>query len=398
MKRSNGEGSVREKRKGLWEGRYTEGFDENGKQIIRSVYGKSKKEVLSKLNEIHADLDKGTYIQPDEITFGEWLDIWLKEYVISVKPATKAQYAYQIRTNIKPALGDIRIQRLTAAMIQQFYNTMQKPHDVTWNSGENRHSEGLSPKSIKNLHGVIHDALKQAVLCQYLRYNPSESCKLPRIKKKEMKVLQDDTLKAFIAEIHNQRFEDLFLIGIFTGMRESELIGLTWDCVDEKRKLIIVSKQLKRERQASGGNVYKFDTLKNDKSRVISPAQIVFDRLKTIKKVQAEARLKSGSSDWNTDNLVFTNPDGSHVASVTLYNHFKVHARAIGQPDLRFHDLRHTYATLAIQNGDDIKTVSENLGHATVAFTLDVYGHVTDRMKRESADRMQAYFDSLMES
>lgn len=395
MKRSNGEGSIREKRKGLYEGRYTEGWDENGKQILRSVYGKTKKEVIAKLNDIHTSLDKGTYVRPDDITFGEWLDIWLRDYVIDVKPATKAQYAYQIRTNIKPALGSFQLQKLTATMIQQFYNAVQHPHDVMWNNGQKRHSMGLSPKSVKNMHSVIHDALKQAVLCQYLRSNPSESCRLPRVKKKEMLILQDDTLKAFLKQISGQPYEDLLLIDLFTGMRESEIVGLTWDCVDEKRRLILISKQLKRERQAGGGNVYTFDTLKNDKSRVISPAQLVFDRLRSIKKKQAEDKLKSGSANWNPDNLVFTNPDGTHISTATLYKYFKKYAAAIGQPDLRFHDLRHTYATLSLQNGDDIKTVSGNLGHATVAFTLDIYGHVTDQMKRDSADRMQAFYESV---
>lgn len=178
-------------------------------------------------------------------------------------------------------------------------------------------------------------------------------------------------------------------------MRESEIIGLTWDCVDFDNGIITINKQLKRERQPKGGNEYRFDTLKNGKTRVISPAPAVFECLRRERAEQAKNRLKYGSAYNNEHNLVFTNEIGGHLSPVTVYGCFKRHVVAIGCPEVRFHDLRHSFATISIQNGDDIKTVSENLGHATVAFTLDVYGHVTEKMKRDSADRMQKFIDSI---
>ena len=122
---------------------------------------------------------------------------------------------------------------------------------------------------------------------------------------------------------------------------------------------------------------------------------MLFEVLKKVRAKQAENRLKYGTAYSNEDNLVFTNEIGGHLSPVTVLGCFKRRVAAIGVPETRFHDLRHTYATISIQNNDDIKTVSENLGHATVAFTLDVYGHVTDQMRKNSADRMQAYIDSI---
>ena len=180
---------------------------------------------------------------------------------------------------------------------------------------------------------------------------------------------------------------------LFTGMRQAEIIGLTWDCVDFLKGIIRIEKQLRKNH--SGGSKYEFSTLKNGKTRTVTPAPIVFDVLRKVRAEQNQWKLKAGEAYNNEMNLVFTNELGHHLCSVTVYNHLKKILEGIGIGHVRFHDLRHSFAAISLQNGDDIKTVSENLGHATVAFTLDVYGHVTDKMRRDSADRMQAYIESL---
>ena len=324
------------------------------------------------------DIRSGLCLPPDQITTGQWLDIWHDEYLGGVKESTATNYEYHIRVNIKPYIGSVKLQKLTAPVIQRLYKQRLKD---------------LSPKTIKNVHGVIHKALEKAVQCHYIKYNPADACELPRIQKKEMLVLQGDSLKSFLAEIKGKQYESLFFVDVFTGMREGEILGLTWDCVDFTKGVIHVDKQLKRKKGKN--NRYFFDTLKNGKKRVVVPAPVVFDVLRRVKKEQAENRLRFGTLYDNVDNLVFTNELGSHIGVEALWQAFKRRAKAIGLPDLRFHDLRHTYATISIQNGDDIKTVSESLGHATVAFTLDVYGHVTDKMRKDSADRMQDFIDSI---
>ncbi len=380
MKRANGEGTIRQRKNGLWEGLYTAGRDADGKMIRKSVYGKTQKEVVKKLTAVTNDLNTGVYISPDQITVGQWLDIWHADYLGSVKKSTAAQYLYHIRQNIKPYIGNVRLQKLTAPMIQNLY--------------KNR-LETLSPKSIKNLHGCFHKALNQAVLCQYIKSNPSLACQLPRVEKKEMAVLTGEDLKRFLDEIKGKPYEHVFFCTVFTGLRESEIIGLSWDCIDFKKGIIKVYRQLKRERQSSNSNEYVFDSLKNGKTRSISPAPVVFDVLKAVRREQAKNGLKYGSAYSNPDNLVFTDEIGNHLCSPTIWKHFKTHVKEIGRPELRFHDLRHSFATISLENGDDIKTVSENLGHATVAFTLDVYGHVTEKMKKDSADRMQQFIIGL---
>ena len=279
-KRANGEGMIRQRKNKTWEARYTVGKDEKGKLFRRSIYGKTQEEVRKKLNAIVNDIDNGVYIAPDDMTVGEWFDIWLKEYNGNVKESTKSQYEYQGRCHIKPVIGTKKLQKITAPILQKFIN---EKYD---------NGNGISPKSCRNLHGVLHKLFNQAVLCGYIKHNPVSAVQLPRVEKKEMKILSGKNLKAFLAECKGKVYENLFFVDVFTGLRESEIIGLTWDCVDFDKGIITIEKQLKRERQIKGGNEYRFDSLKNGKTRVISPAPAVFDCLKRERANQAKNRLK----------------------------------------------------------------------------------------------------------
>ena len=393
MKRSNGEGSYRKVRNNLWEGRVCVGRGLDGKMERRSVYGKTKREVTEKIAEIITEVSNGTYISPDEMTLEQWLNIWKESYLNDIKTSTFAQYEYQIRVHIVPGIGSSRIQKIKAPMVQEFYNRLLKPYEAKNRKGKTVIRRGLSPKSVKNLHGVLHKAFQQAILCQIVKSNPCDACKLPRVEKEEMKILQGKDVSAFIQAIKGDPYENLYYVDLFTGMRQAEIIGLTWDCVDFDKGVIRIEKQLRKNH--SGGSKYEFSSLKNGKTRVITPAPMVFDVLRRVKTQQNRWKLQAGESFDNEMNLVFTNELGQHLCSVTVYNHLKKILESIGLGDVRFHDLRHCYAAISLQNGDDIKTVSENLGHATVAFTLDIYGHVTDKMRKDSADRMQAYIESL---
>jgi len=163
--------------------------------------------------------------------------------------------------------------------------------------------------------------------------------------------------------------------------------------VDFERGIIHVNKQLQKEKKKGGQ--YYLATIKNDKARRITPAPFVLSLLKKQRAKQSEFQLMAGEA-WNNDlNLVFTNEVGGHFAHFTVYNNFKRIAEGLGIPESRFHDLRHSYAVAALQSGDDVKTVQETLGHHTAAFTLDVYGHVSERMKQESAARMEAFINGV---
>lgn len=390
----NGAGSIRKitstksgKEYTYWQARYTAGYDPGtGKQIQRSITGKTQKEVSQKLKQLTVEIDNGTYQAPCKLTLSEWLDIWAETYLGSVKPRTVGIYQSDINLHIKPALGAVRIEALTTPMIQAFYNKMGKPSE--------RHLNGLSAKTIKNVHGVLHKALQQAVLIGNLRFNPADACVLPRIEKANITPLDDNQITAFLAAIRGNRFETLFIVTLFTGMREGEVLGLTWNCIDFNTGIITIDKQLQLH-QEKGCNAYQLVSTKNGKSRTIAAAPSVIMQLKRHHLIQMQQQLKAGSAWQNTDHLIFTDELGQHLTKPTIYREYKRLVASIGRPDARFHDLRHSYAVAAIRSGDDIKTVQSNLGHATAAFTLDVYGHVTTQMKRDSAARMEAYIKNV---
>lgn len=391
-KNANGEGCVRKRSDGRWEAVITIG-EKDGKQIRKSLYGKTKAGVLKKKTELEHQLISGSYIEKSEMSVSDWMKIWQRDYLKGVKLSTVAQYDYQNRVNIAPIIGEIQLQKLTPMMIQRMYNQLQEPHQITQINGIAKDVEGLAPKSIKNLHGVLHKALSQAVMCQVIKSNPSDACILPRIQKKEMHFMDRNLVTKFLGECKGKLYEDIMYVTLFSGMREAEAVGLTWPCVDFEKSRIHVVKQLKRERQLDGSNKYVFDSLKNGKTRIVNVAPSVLEVLKKTKEKQEEYAKQPMYS--NPDQLVFTDEIGQRISPVSVYGCYKKRVKAIGAPEIRFHDLRHSYATISIQNGDDVKTVSENLGHATAAFTLDVYGHVTEEMKRKSADGMESFINSL---
>lgn len=399
-KKSNGEGHIRKRSDGRWEGIITTGINTEGRQIFKSVYGKTKQEVVRKMAAIQHTLSTGDYIRPESITVSEWLDVWQRDYMGDKKPATQEAYNYQIRVNIVPWIGRYKLQKLTAQNVQRMYTILSDNHKTKYKSKEGKdveiEADGLSPKSIRNLQGVLHAAFERAIKLSLINHNPCDAVVLPRVEKAEIHPLQGKEIEAFINEISGKPYAEILYTAMFCGMREAELIGLTWDCVDFDNRIIHVSKQLRRERKSNGEKEeYKFAPLKNDRTWDVKPAQSVFDVLRSVKNAQNINRLKFGSAYQNKLNLVFTYENGGHMDAPSLLKALKARAAAIGRPDLRFHDLRHTYATISLQNGADIKTISQSLGHATVAFTMDTYGHVTTEMMEQAADKMQSFINSL---
>lgn len=288
-----------------------------------------------------------------------------------------ASYTQHINKNIKPYLGAVRLRDLTTLQIQRLYNSL-------YNGDKNR--KPLSAKTIKNLHGVLHKALNQALELKMINDNPSSICKLPKAIKKEIKPLDADNISVFIKAIKENRFEILYLVTMFTGMRQGEILGLKWECVDFKNGVIKIDKQLQKEKKPGGK--YFFSSLKNNKSREITPAPYVMELLKKQRTNQIENRLKAGSI-WEDTGLVFTDEIGKNLPSITVYKEFKRIAQKIAMPHLRFHDLRHTYAVLSLKNGDNLKVIQKNLGHHDASFTINIYGHVSDDMKRKSSKHME---------
>ncbi|MBR1584432.1 MAG: site-specific integrase [Clostridia bacterium] len=379
---ANGSGTIRQRKDGTWEARFTVCVDPGtGKQVRRSVYGKTQKEVRQKMTAAQGEIDKGVYTEPSKLTVGKWLDIWLDEYTNGIKENTKATYCVQVKTHIKPQIGAVRLSELKTIHVQAMVNKLARDP-----------KKPLSPKSVKNVNGVLHKAMAQAVILKYIPLNPCIGVQLPKVVKKDIKALEEDQIDAFLSAIKGSPYETILKVDLFTGMRQGEIMGLTWDRIDFKAGTILVDRQMIHEKQKGGK--YKFATTKTGQVRKLRPMPAVMRILQQHKAVQARQRLAAGPAwvvEEGLEGLVFTDENGRHFANSTLTHNVKHFGEMAGVKNLRFHDLRHTYAVSSIRAGDDIKTISSNLGHATVSITLDVYAHYTEDMKKDSADRMEQY-------
>lgn len=338
------------------------------------MYGSTAEEVSKKLRAATAAIDEGLYIEPEKMALKQWVKIWLQDYCLDTKEGTRITYEAAINNHIIPNLGAVALCELQPHTIQRFINNLSTGKSC------------LSPKTIKNIHGVLHRALEKAAQLRYIRSNPADNCNLPRIEKKEISFLSGEELPIFLDAIRGNRFEFMFIVAVFTGMRQGEILGLCWDAVDFKRGTIKVKRQL----QLLHGE-YKLVTTKNSKPRTITPPEYVMNILKAQRSKQIEYRLKAGKLWNNPEEYVFTDEAGNHIARNTLYKDYKRILEMAGLPKtLRFHDLRHSYAVFALENGDNIKEIQTTLGHYSSAFTLDTYAHVSEEAAKESAARKDA--------
>lgn len=405
-KRANGDGSIRQRKDGSWEARFITGTDPvTGKPIRKSIYGKSKPDVAEKLRAATSARDKGDYFEPSKLTIRKWFNIWISEYCGDKKYSTLKQYKSFGENHICKSLGSIKIAELTPVHIQRFYNDLSRNGKVVKKKDEKSGKavvtyEAMSAKSIRNVHGILSKCLNVAVNQGLIKSNPAERVTLPKVIREEIQPLTEDQQKAFVQAVNGNDYKNILILILFTGLREGEAIGLTWDCVDFQKGALKVYRQLQKRPVADGG--YTFCPLKNSKTRVIKLSPYVVTVLTNQKAKQAAEKLKAGASWQGFQNveerktaLVFTNEKGLNIAAETIRLNFKKVAAAVGVPQARVHDLRHTYAVNCLQCGDDFKTVQAALGHATAAFTLDVYGHVSERMREESAKRQEEYIKSL---
>lgn len=381
-KAAAGDGNIRQRSDGLWEARITIGTNPGtGKPIRRSVYGKTQKEVREKKTELLRSLDTATYTAPDKTTVKAWADYWMQNFVETrLKQLTIDTYRSILKTHIIPRVGALRVQEITPRHIQELYSAMVK--------------DGKSPKTISNVALVLTRLFETAVKQGMIASNPARAAEKPKLIKPEIKPLTDAEIPLFLSAIKDMPEENAFALCLFCGLREAECLGLSWDAVDFDNGRITVRQQLQKGK-AKGSKYYIARSTKSGKSRVIEAPEIALDYLRREKRKQIENRLRAGEYWSNPDNLVFTNEIGMCLAIPTFYKHFKRVAAAIGRPDARPHDLRHTAATVALAAGADLKSVQDLLGHATASFTLDRYCHTSEKMMEDTANRLQSYYDSL---
>ena len=321
-KNAKGSGTIRKKtvaRGGkeytYWEARITTGRDPGtGKQIQRSFTGKTQKEVREKMQAAAVEVNQGTYTAPQRMTVRQWLDIWQRDYTGSLKPSTAAIYRNNINNHIKPALGAVRLSDLHPHTVQGFINGLS----------------GLAPSSVQLVYKNLHAMLQKAVELDYIPRNPADRCVLPKMEQEEIKPLDDQQTAALLAVATGTPLEQIIPVALFTGLRVSELLGLTWDCVDYNSGTITVNKQLAPPAQRKAGEV--FTTPKSHKPRTVATAPSVLAELKAQRRRQIENQLRAGPMWDNAHNLIFTNATGGPMPQRDIERRFRAVADAAGPP------------------------------------------------------------------
>ena len=414
-KKENGSGNIRKRKDGTWEGRFCVGTDpKTGKPIRKSIYGKTKGEISKKLRELTVDRDNGDLFEPTKMTVGEWLTYWEENCLDDVKYLTKKHYMAQVENHIRPLLGGVKMAQLSSLVVQAAYKKIREEgrcvpvHDENGKVVKDKNgvtvtqTAPLSAKSFRNIHGIFSRCMNDAKELGLIKNNPCEYSgkHLPKVEKEEPKYLEEDQRKAFLKEIQGDEYNYYFQIVLWLGLRESEAAGLTWDCIDFDKGTVTIRQQLIKRPNKDGG--FTIASPKNSKYRTIVPAPFVMEIFKKRKAEQAEQRLIAGElwEGWKTPqeqktSLVFTTEYGAHLHPQTIYNHYKKIAARIGAEDTCVHSLRHTHVVLRLENEDNVKIIQESVGHYSASFTLDRYGHVSAKMQKDSADKMQAYFESM---
>ena len=380
-KRANGEGNIRKRKDGRWEGRYTAGHDpETGKAIYKNVLGRTQTEVKAKLKAAIQEAQTMDFSKTGKYTVGEWMEVWFEDYAkIKVRPSSHQTYRGYIDNHIRPNIGDIPLEKLTALDIQKLCKKLLTKGRVDRLEAKGQ-PKGLSAKTVRNIHQILSSALKLAQEQRIILTNPAERCALPKVEHREMKTLPVEQLQSFLREARESGVFELYYLELATGLRRGELLGLKWEDVDLQKGDLRVKRQISR----INGEVVEAPLKTKNAYRTLPLAEDTIDVLK-------EQRKKVGSSPW-----VFPSPNGGPISPDSVLHMLHRVLKRAGLPRVRFHDLRHTFATLALQNGVDIKTVSGMLGHFSAGFTLDTYAHVTSAAQRQAAGKMAAVLSSAV--
>lgn len=386
--RANGEGTIfQRKSDNLWVGRLPIGNNPNGSVKYRQFTGKKQGDVKEKMDKTRSEIRTCTYVEPNKITVKEWLDTWLNVTIKeSVKNTTWLSYKGIIEKHVIPEIGGNKLLQLQTSNLQKLYNDKLNSGRVDKHKVDGKmvnKDGGLSPKTIRYMHTIIHSALKQAVDEKVMQVNVADHVKLPKNTKKEMKTLAINDINTFLEAARSSRYYTAFLLDLYTGLRRGELLGLRWKDIDLKNSKIKVVQQLVYE---GGKHVIRELKTERSQNRVISIPGEMVQELKDHKKRQAEERKLLGLSELY-DGLIFTSETGTFVQTRNFDRCFKAILKKAKLEEIRIHDLRHTFALLSLQAGADIKTLQNDLGHESIQTTLDKYGHVNEEMKRDAANK-----------
>lgn len=370
-KRGQNEGSIFQRKDGLW----TVSVSIQGKRI--SKYFRSQSECREWLRNTQKQIQNGLTLAGAQTTVFEYLGQWLGIIRESVRPRTLDQYAQIVRQYIAPRLGTIKMKDLRSDQIQALYNE--------------KLDEGISARTVLLIHAVLHSAFVHALKLGLIGRNPVDAVTRPKVKRKEMRVFTDDQARAFLSAAKHTRHACLFQLALHTGMRQGELLGLMWKDIDWINRQIHVQRQLSRV--PNGSLVFSGPkTAKGRRNIVISPTMI--DSLRKHMEEQEDYKKVVGEK-WEENDLIFPSKFGTPLHHANMFREYKELLRETGLPLIRFHDLRHTAATLLLQQGVHPKIVQERLGHADISMTLNTYSHVLPSMQEDAALKMDELLNPI---
>ena len=381
-KRANGEGNIRKRKDGRWEGRYTAGYDpKTGKRIIKNVLGKTQAEVKQKLSTAMEACKAVDVVRSDDYTVAEWLRTWFALYAKpNIRPTTARSYQGSMELHIIPRIGCIKLNKLTGRDIQKLYKDLMENGRLR--KAQKSKQPGLSSTTVRGIHMMLHNALDRAVKERLILRNPTEDCIIPKVQKQEMKILHPEDMKAYLEAAEKRGVLSMFYLELVSGIRKGELVALRWEDLDVEHRTISVSKQ------ALGG----------------LGKELVVNRPKTENSIRAISIPQDAvdllvlEHEKHPENpYLFPSPlTGGMYHPDSVVNLHKKILKDAGLEHIRFHDLRHTFATMALQNGVDVKTVSNMLGHYDAGFTLRTYTHATRQMQEQAAEKMGNFMKQVL--
>ena len=374
-KRGNGEGCISKRKDGTWCAVITVGRKPDGKLKQKFFYGKTRQEVAEKLNKALNELRQGTFVEATAVTVESWLKTWLEEYKRpKLRLTTFESYRIMAECHIVPAIGHIKLKDLRPEHLQHLYNEKLKA--------------GLSPRTVRYIHLVVHSALKQALKNQLVYRNVAEATELPADKKKEARALTLEEMDRFLNALEGDRLKAAFVTLLGTGLRRGELLALKWDNVNLKEGIIAVKENLVWIAKKG----FVFQPPKTEKSkRVVPLPDDVLAELKRHKVRQAEEKLKIGAA-YQDNGLVFCTEIGTPIIPRNFERKYKALLKKAGLTGVKLHSLRHTYATRLLELGENLKVVQELLGHSRISVTADIYSHVSPELKRGAAAKLNGLF------